>query len=50
MDSTYYTANLVWFPTERMGVGFEYLYGTRQNKDGQSGIANRLQMAFQYKF
>mgnify|MGYP001769850974 CR=1 FL=1 len=37
-------------PVERMGVGFEYLYGTRENKDGASGAAHRLQAAFQYKF
>lgn len=49
-EATYYSANLIWFPVERMGVGVEYLYGTRENKDGQSGIAHRLQAAMQYKF
>jgi hypothetical protein len=46
----YASANLIWLPFERMGVGFEYLYGTRTNFDGQEGRAHRLQMAFQYKF
>jgi hypothetical protein len=49
-SATYASANLIWLPVERMGVGLEYLYGTRENKDGQSGEANRIQMAFQYKF
>lgn len=50
MQSTYYTGNIVWFPVERMGVGFEYMHGTREDKDGQIGRANRLQASFQYKF
>ncbi len=48
--ATYGSANLIWIPRERMGVGIEYLYGTRENKDGQSGEANRIQTSFQYKF
>ena len=48
--ATYLSANLIWLPVERMGVGMEYLYGTRENKDGQSGEADRVQMSFQYKF
>ena len=49
-NASYYSANLIWLPVERMGVGFEFLYGTRENKDGQSGEAYRLQTAVQYKF
>ena len=49
-SATYASANLIWLPTERMGVGIEYLYGTRENKDGQSGDARRIQIGFQYKF
>lgn len=46
----YITANLIWLPVERMGVGLEYMFGSRENRDGQTGEANRIQMAFQYKF
>ena len=46
----YVSANLIWLPVERMGVGLEYLYGFRENKDGQKGDDTRIQMAFQYKF
>jgi hypothetical protein len=49
-NATYYSANLIWLPVERMGVGIEFLYGTRENKDGQTGEAYRLQTAVQYKF
>jgi hypothetical protein len=48
--ATYWSANLIWLPHERMGVGLEYLFGSRENRDGESGEANRIQMAFQYKF
>jgi len=44
--TTYLAANLIWSPWERTQVGIEYLYGTRENVDGGSGEANRLQMAF----
>ena len=44
------SANLIWLPVERMGVGLEYLYGFRKNKDGQKGDNTRIQMAFQYRF
>ena len=48
--ANYVSANLIWFPVERMGVGMEYLYGFRKNKDGQKGDNTRIQMAFRYKF
>jgi hypothetical protein len=48
--ATYYSANLIWLPVERLGVGLEYLYGTRENKDGESGHAHRIQLAAQYRF
>jgi hypothetical protein len=48
--ANYVSANLIWLPVERLGFGIEYLYGFRKNKDGQTGDASRIQMAFQYKF
>ncbi|SFI04968.1 DcaP family trimeric outer membrane transporter [Planctomicrobium piriforme] len=48
--ANYLSANLIWLPFERMGVGIETLYGERQNKDGQSGQACRIQIGAQYKF
>jgi hypothetical protein len=49
-SANYVSANLIWLPVERMGLGLEYLYGFRKNKDGQKGDDTRIQMAFQYKF
>ena len=44
------SANLIWLPVDRMGVGIEYLYGFRKNKDGQRGENFRIQMGFQHRF
>jgi hypothetical protein len=49
-EASYATVNLIWLPVERMGTGIEYLYGTRENKDGQRGTAHRIQWGFQYRF
>ena len=49
-DGKYVTANLIWLPFERMGIGTEVLFGERENKDGQTGEAVRIQTALQYKF
>jgi hypothetical protein len=48
--ANYLTANIIWLPVDRMGVGLEYTYGFRKNKDGQRGDDSRIQMAFQYRF
>jgi hypothetical protein len=45
--ANYVSANLIWLPLPRMRVGIEYLYGFRQNKDGQLGFDHRIQSAFQ---
>ena len=45
-QNKYLAVNLIWNPTERMFVGVEYLFGTRQNKDGSQGEANRVQASF----
>ena len=46
----YLAVNIIWLPVERMGVGLEYLIGERENKDGQTGTAHRIQAGIQYKF
>ena len=48
--ANYVSANIIWLPVDRMGVGLEYLYGMRKDKDGQKGDNSRIQMAFQYRF
>ena len=44
-ETSYLAANLIWSPAKRVYAGVEYLYGTRQNADGASADANRLQFS-----
>jgi hypothetical protein len=46
----YGAVNLVWLPITDLGIGIEYLYGEREDKDGEKGFAHRVQMAVQYNF
>lgn len=48
--ANYLSANIIWLPVDRMGVGLEVLHGFRQNKDGQRGDNTRIQLGFQYRF
>ena len=43
-------ANLVWFPYRLVSTGLEVMWGKRENKDGASGTAWRLQYMVRYKF
>jgi len=45
---TYFAGNLIYTPAERISIGVEYLYGTRQDFDGHKGKANRIQFACTY--
>lgn len=45
---TYVASNVIWTPVKRINVGIEYLYGKRENINGASGIANRIQFAVFY--
>ena len=44
------SANLLWNPTAHVDTGIEYLWGKRENKDGDSGEAKQLQMMIRYIF
>jgi hypothetical protein len=44
-STTYLAVNLIANPYERVFCGIEYLYGIREDVDGDSGSANRLQVA-----
>jgi hypothetical protein len=46
----YASGNLIWLPVERLGLGIEFLYGDRENKDGQKGKNYRIQTGVQYRF
>lgn len=42
--------NLVWAPLPGFGVGLEYLYGKRKNKNGAVGKDPRIQFGIQFGF
>ncbi|MGI9473097.1 MAG: DcaP family trimeric outer membrane transporter [Rubripirellula sp.] len=44
--TTYMAVNLLAQPLDRVTVGIEYLYGTREDVDNESASANRVQAAF----
>ncbi|MCP5130492.1 MAG: porin [Pseudomonadales bacterium] len=44
------SANIIWNPTEQVDTGLEYLWGRRQNKSGDYGDAQQLQMMIRYIF
>lgn len=46
----YAVANLRYFPTERVMLGAEVLYGVREDNDGDVGDDLRLQFSAQYRF
>ena len=49
-EAKYAAASLWWLPVPRMSLGIEYLFGERENLDGQDADAQRLGALFQYNF
>jgi hypothetical protein len=45
-----YSVNIVFSPIERIDLGVEYIYGTRENFDGQKGSAAQLQLVGIFRF
>lgn len=43
-------ANLIWFPYNAVSTGVELMWGERENRDGASGDALRLQYMLKFKF
>ncbi|MBD5179803.1 MAG: hypothetical protein HDT01_00730 [Bacteroidales bacterium] len=46
----YFAANIFWEPTPRLQAGIEYLWGQRNNFDGNHNHANRVDVLFQFSF
>jgi hypothetical protein len=46
----YIATSLWWIPVRNMSIAVEFLHGVRENLDGQSADANRIQTLFQYNF
>ncbi len=47
-STSYFAANLIWTAAKKFDVGIEYLFGTRENNDGDDADANRVQVSFIY--
>jgi hypothetical protein len=46
----YASANLLYYPADKILVGAELLWGEREDFDGDSGDDVRLQISFKYNF
>ena len=44
------SANIFWTPTPRIDIGVEYLWGRRENENGDEGDATQVQAAARYRF
>jgi len=44
------STNLFWTPTPRIDFGAEYLWGRRENQDGEEGDATQIQLMTRYRF
>jgi hypothetical protein len=45
-----FVANLVFSPSGRVDVGLEYIFGKRENLDGQNARANQFQLVGLFRF
>jgi hypothetical protein len=45
-----YSINVVFSPLDRIDLGLEYIYGTRENKDGHEGSADQIQAVGIFRF
>lgn len=51
LDNTGYAAvDLIWNPYKTVNFGVEYLWGRRENKDGEAGSDNRLLFSSRFEF
>jgi hypothetical protein len=46
----YASVNLLYTPSDKIMMGGEFLWGTREDKDGEEGDDYRLQVSFKYAF
>jgi hypothetical protein len=50
VQGKYFAASLWFIPVVNLSLGVEYLWGERENLNGQRGLANRLNGLVQYNF
>jgi len=49
-STTYLAANIIWSPFPTTRFGFEYLWGQRENENGDSGTSNRFLLTSRVQF
>ncbi len=49
-STTYFAANFIWAPFATTTFGIEYLWGERENEDGESGTTNRYLLSSKIQF
>jgi hypothetical protein len=49
-NTNYVAADLIWNPYKTVTLGAEYLWGRRENKDGEDGDANRFVFSSRFDF
>jgi hypothetical protein len=42
--------NYIWSPTSRIDIGAEFIFGNRENKNGEQATATQLQISSKYRF
>jgi hypothetical protein len=47
---SYASGNLIWMPADRILAGIEFLWGKREDNDGNSGTDFRMQSSFKISF
>ena len=45
-----FSVNVVLSPIDRIDIGVEYIYGSRENKDGETGTADQIQVVGIFRF
>lgn len=49
-STTYLAADIIWSPFPTTRFGFEYLWGQRENENGESGTSNRFLLTSRVQF
>jgi hypothetical protein len=49
-STTYFAANFIWSPFATTRFGFEYLWGEREDEDGESGTTSRFLLSSRFQF
>ena len=49
-ETNRYSVNLVFSPISRIDMGIEYIYGTRENKNGNKGNSSQIQAVAIFRF